>query len=193
MEHPEQNPVTDSRAGDRRFEESWRAAQRALYRRALRLTRGDHDGADDLVSATAIKSLQILRRAPEKIRDPQGFLFLVLRHVHLDMVRRETREKRIFDEDATRRREEGEELPEAATGMSRTPLDALLVAERMKSLTRALDRLKPQQRALFELAFFQERAYPEIAQTLGVSAALARKRVQLLRERLRMLTKSSQN
>jgi RNA polymerase sigma-70 factor (ECF subfamily) len=192
MARSEKDPAKPC-AGDRQFEESWRATHRVLYRRALRLTRGDQDRADDLLSVTAVKSLQILRRLPEHIRDPQGFLFLVLRHAHLDMVRRKAREKWIFDEEATRRREEeGEELPEAASGTTRTPLDAILIAERMEDLARALDRLKPRQRALFKLVFLQERAYPEVAQTLGISAPLARKRVQLLRERLRMLTKSSQ-
>ena len=193
MEGSGKPPAAKFHAGDRRFEESWRAARRALYRRALYMTRADQGKSEDLLSATAIKSLQILRRMPERVHDAQGFLFLVLRHVHLDSARREAREKRIFDGEATwRMEEEGREMPEEA-GETRTPLDALLAVERLEGLSRAIERLKPCQRVLFELAFLQERAYPEIAQALGVSVALARKRVQLLRERLRTLTKSSQD
>ena len=193
MEESGERPATRTWAGDPRFEESWHAVHRALYRHALRLTRGNQDGAEELLSATALKSLEILRRVPERVRNPRGFLFLVLRHAHLDRTRREAREKRIFDLETTRRMaEEGEEMPEDAD-RTRTPFDVFLAAERMEGLTRAVERLKPPQRLLFALVFLQERAYPEIAHSLGISDALARKRVQLLRERLRTLTKSSQN
>ena len=193
MERLGKNPVARLHVGDRCFEESWRTARQALYRRALRLTRGDQGRAEELLSVTALKSLEVLRRIPERIRDPQGFLFLVLRHVHLDSARQEAREKRVFDKEAMwRMEEEGKEIP-GGMDETRTPLDIFLVAERLESLSRAFGYLKPRQRALFDLFFLQECAYPEIAQALDISAALARKRVQLLRERLRTLTKSSQN
>jgi RNA polymerase sigma-70 factor (ECF subfamily) len=193
MAQSRKTPVEKTHVGDRCFEESWRAARQALYRRALRLTRGDPGQAEDLLSVTAIKSLKILRHAPEKIRDPQGFLFLVLRHAHLDGARRNMRERRIFDAEATRRMEEDGEEGAEETDKAQTPLDALLVAERLEGVFRALDRLSAQQRQLFDLAFIYEHAYPEIAETLGISAMLARKRVQLLRKKLRRLTKSSRD
>ncbi|MDR1648595.1 MAG: sigma-70 family RNA polymerase sigma factor [Zoogloeaceae bacterium] len=192
MVRTEKWPDKKIRAEDRCFEESWRAVYRALYRRALRLTRGDQGQAEDLLSVTAIKSLEILRRIPERIREPQGFLFLVLRHTYLDSARREMRGKRIFDVEATRLREEEGEETTGEVG-ARSPLDVLLVTERLEDVSRVFCRLTPQQRQLFELAFLHERAYPEIAENLGISTVLARKRVQLLREKLRRFTKSSQD
>ena len=81
-----------------------------------------------MLSVTALKSLEVLRRIPERIRDPQGFLFLVLRHVHLDSARQEAREKRVFDKEAMwRMEEEGKEIP-GGMDETRTPLDIFLVA-----------------------------------------------------------------
>jgi RNA polymerase sigma-70 factor (ECF subfamily) len=193
MAQSEKTLAAKTRDEDRCFEENWRVAHRALHRRALRLTRGNQDEAEDLLSITAIKSLEILRRIPDHIHNPQGFFFLVLCHVHLDDMRRNTREKRIFNADATRRmEEEGEEIAGEAEA-ARTPLDTLLIMERLEDISRAVYRLSPPQRQLFDLVFIGECAYPEIAEILGISAMLARKRVQLLRERLRRLTKSSRD
>ena len=68
-------------ADDRLFEASWRAVHGELRRRALRRAKGNLDQGQEWLAATAIKALLFFRRSPERIRDPQGFLFLVLDHV----------------------------------------------------------------------------------------------------------------
>ncbi|MBN0266617.1 RNA polymerase subunit sigma-70, partial [Pseudomonas aeruginosa] len=82
---------------DRLFEESWRAAQAGLRKRAQRLARGNSHRAEEWLSSTAVKALLFLRQSPERVRDPQGFLFLVLEHVYLDSARHQIREDRLID------------------------------------------------------------------------------------------------
>jgi RNA polymerase sigma factor (sigma-70 family) len=114
----------------------------------------------------------------------------------LDNVRREEREKRIFGEDIlwrTKEENEDEEEENEVVDEARTPFETLLAVERLENVFRVLGYLTPSQRQLFELIFLGGHSYPEIAEILDISAALARKRVQLLREKLRRLTKSSQD
>ena len=49
------------------------------------------DRAEELLGNAAIKALLFMRRSPHTITDPGGFLFVVLRHVFLDSVRRRGR------------------------------------------------------------------------------------------------------
>lgn len=48
-------------------------------------------------------------------------------------------------------------------------------------------QLSDAQRMLFQLKFEEERPYSEIAAAFGISEALARKRVELLRKKLHVL------
>ena len=83
---------------DARFEQAWRAHQPMLLRRARRLSGGHADRADELLAATALKALQFTRHRPHFMEHPKGFLFVVLRHVFVDGVRRSVREGLVFDD-----------------------------------------------------------------------------------------------
>ena len=96
MDRPNQ-PGGNETGSDRLFEESWRAAQAGLRKRAQRLARGNSHRAEEWLSSTAVKALLFLRQSPERVRDPQGFLFLVLEHVYLDSARHQIREDRLID------------------------------------------------------------------------------------------------
>ncbi|GHU11689.1 hypothetical protein FACS1894185_5320 [Betaproteobacteria bacterium] len=84
-------------------------------------------------------------------------------------------ETRIVDHEVA------EEIEQFAAPQS--PLDKRTLAQ----LARLLLRLPQTQQQLFTLAFIEDASYEEIAASLGISNALARKRVQLLREKLRHL------
>lgn len=166
---------------DALFERAWKAVHFDLKRRALHLVRGDRASAEDLVADTAVKALMYMRRMPQRIRNPEGFLFVVLNHVFLDHVRHSDREDRVlrfsgdFDDD------------HCADAMAVTPqpLDAVEMMESLSVLSSAVQRLPASWRQLFALKFEQDLSYAVIAERLHINEALARKRVELLRRRLR--------
>ncbi|QSX77889.1 RNA polymerase sigma factor [Agrilutibacter solisilvae] len=162
------------------FERTWRAAYPALRHRAQRLAEGRSDRADDLLAGAAVKALQFMRRAPQKLTDPEVFLFVVLKHVFLDTVRRCARHNRVFDA-STDPELDAESAP---SGGDRTAEQWSERREQLGRVDGVLRRLAPDQQRLFAWRFIDDLPYAAIAQRLGISEALARKRVQLLRARL---------
>ncbi|MDR1461749.1 MAG: RNA polymerase sigma factor [Azoarcus sp.] len=174
-----EDECAETETADACFTASWRAVHEKLNRRARYLAKGDHARAEDLLSCTAIKSLQLLRRSAKRIHNPEGFLFLVLQHTHIDSLRREQRENRIFDH------AEAEYIEQIAVPQS--PLEYLSHKRTVEMLARLVSRLPPVQQQLLTLAFINGASYAEIAACLGISNALVRKRIQLLRDKLRLL------
>ncbi|MGY2400315.1 RNA polymerase sigma factor [Pseudomonas sp. SDO5271_S396] len=168
-------------ADDQLFEASWRAVQGELKRRALRRAKGNQDQGQEWLSATAIKALLFFRRSPERIRDPQGFLFLVLDHVFFDSLRRSKREGRVFDDSVVL---EHDHLAELAAPCA-SVLERVERYERLEQIEAHLAQLPVSQQRLFEMRFVDELPYPQIAAELQVKLPLVRKRVQLLRIALR--------
>ena len=162
------------------FVRSWNAVKSDLSRRARRLSWGNRYQAEELLANTAIKALLYLRAVPERVRDPQGFMFLVLDHVHLDGVRKSCREARIFE----RHHEQDDNLISSIAAPTPSPEEVLDMSQRVAHFERAYAALNEAQRQLFQMRFEQDLPYPQIAKTLHINEALARKRVELLRKKL---------
>ncbi|TQD39942.1 RNA polymerase sigma factor [Marilutibacter aestuarii] len=167
-------------AQDRMFVESWKRVRPELSRRARRLADGHVDRAEDLLSATAMKAMLFMRRSPELMTDPDGFLFVVLRHVFLDNIRRQQRERGVFDDNV-----EADDDRMASNTAVLSQSQRIELEEQLESVVRAVRKLSRDQKQLFGMRFVQELPYPTIARRLNINQALARKRVQLLRARLR--------
>lgn len=166
---------------DRMFTEAWRSNLPELEARARRFAEGQRDRAEELLGNTAIKALLFMRRAPQTITDPGGFLFVVLRHVFLDSVRQRSRDREVFD----RHREvDGEGGGFAHEGLS--ALQKLELEEQLERVVAAVARMSRKQRRLFAYRFVEELPYPVIAERLEMNQPLARKHVELLRNRLRV-------
>ncbi|GGA02121.1 RNA polymerase sigma factor [Dyella caseinilytica] len=170
-----------SNQGDALFERAWRVIKFDLQRRALRLVRGDRAAAEELVADTALKALIYMRRVPQRIRNPEGFLFVVLNHVFLDSVRHLDREERVFRYSADFDDDHWSE----AVAPTLQPPDVVELNESLSSIADAIEHLPRESRQLFALKFEQDLPYAVIAERLHISEALARKRVELLRRRLR--------
>lgn len=171
----------DFRLADRMFTEAWRANLPELEARARRFADGHRDRAEELLGNAAIKALLFMRRAPHAITDPGGFLFVVLRHVFLDSVRQRNRDRDVFD----RHREvDGDGGGFAHEGLS--ALQKLELEEQLQRVVAAVARMSRKQRRLFAYRFIEELPYPVIAQRLEMNQPLARKHVELLRNRLRL-------
>ncbi|WP_114811715.1 RNA polymerase sigma factor [Paraburkholderia kururiensis] len=163
------------------FERAWRSVHGHLEQRARSLAKGDRVAADDLVANTALKALVYMRRMPDRIRNPEGFLFTVLNHVFLDSVRHASREGRVLyycdESDA--------DYLGAAAATAISPAHIVELGEGLALIAEAIERLTPAQRQLFSLKFEHELSYAAIADELNINEALARKRVELLRRKLR--------
>ena len=170
-----------ARPEDRMFVESWKRVRPELARRARRLADGHQDRAEDLLSATAMKAMLFMRRSPQVMTDPDGFLFVVLRHVFLDGVRRQQRERGVFD-DST---DAGDDRLSASTAPCLSQSQRMELQEQLEAVVKAVRHLSRDQKQLFGMRFVQDLPYPVIAKRLNINQTLARKRVQLLRARLR--------
>lgn len=166
---------------DAKFEQAWRAHQPMLLRRARRLSGGHADRADELLAATALKALQFTRHRPHFMEHPKGFLFVVLRHVFVDGVRRSVREGLVFDDSVDVH--DGKLAVDGYTAPS--AMQRLEVMQQIACIEAALRMMSPAQRRLFAFRFIDDLPYPQIAERLGLNQPLLRKRVQLIRDRLR--------
>jgi len=163
------------------FDCTWKAVHGKLRRRARLLCKGDPSRADDLLSDTALKVHLYMQRSPDRVKNLAGFFFLALNHAFLDHARRRGREDRVI--------EHGTECDDEhciAIADHAPPIEQqLALKQQLARMERAVAELAPAQRTLFALKFEDELAYPQIADALGISEALARKRVELLRKKLR--------
>lgn len=167
---------------DQLFESTWRAVYPELKLRATRRAKGNSEYAQEYLSATAIKALLFFRRSRDLIKEPHGFMFLVLDHVFLDSVRSKKREARVFDYSVDLDRSEHQVML-ACTAVS--VLKRTELYERLVKIDQQVSKLPPMQQRLFEMRFVDDLPYPQIAAELGIPQPLVRKRVQLLRDALR--------
>jgi RNA polymerase sigma-70 factor (ECF subfamily) len=188
FEYPIPLPLAHSRAdfsaSNATFERAWRNVRPQLARRARKLVRGDAVIADELLADTALKALLYMRRMPERIRNPEGFMFVVLNHVFVDRVRQVCREERVIYHCAEFDVDHFATIASAAP----SPTQAMEMGEGLSLIACALDDLSAKERLLFSLKFEQELSYAGIASELNISEVLARKRVELLRKKLRKVT-----
>ena len=146
--------------------------QRRVYGTAMRILRR-HDLADDVVQDAFLRAYQSLARFDRE--RPFGPWIcriaanLAVNHVRSPLAREEGLPETLADE------------PSADEG----PLSGVLEKEGRAALDSAMERLSPEQRAVFVLRVFEELSYQEIAETLGISPGTVMSRLSRARERLR--------
>lgn len=137
--------------------------------------------ADDAVSRSMLVAHAKLPEYAAQIIDVEAWLTRLTSNVCLDIKKercRGSRKSETLDERVLARREAS--LPEALS-----PEDVALVAQIGNGIRSAIDELPPLLRSVAELRFVQELGYDLIAETLTITEANARKRVQQARELLR--------
>jgi RNA polymerase sigma-70 factor (ECF subfamily) len=171
------------------FESAWKNVHQHLERRARKLARGDRVAADELLADTALKALLYMRRMPHRIRNPEGFMFAVLNHVFLDSARHASREARVLYFCS----EDDMDYFSAAAATAASPTHLLELDEGLTQIADIVENLPPLQHLLFSMRFEHEMSYAAISQELNISEALARKRIELLRRRLRTTLRDLQS
>ncbi|AOK28080.1 MULTISPECIES: RNA polymerase sigma factor [Burkholderia] len=175
--------TTPAASIEARFAEAWDKVRPNLWQRARRLSRGDRDKADELLAITALKVFVYMRNAPQRIREPEGFMFMVLNHVFLDTVRRGARDRQIFDYSTDSHSLDARTVASDDSSIQRR----FEIAQMLSMIERAVDRLPAPEQALFRMKFQQDLPYPVIAAEFGINEALARKRIETIRRKLRKL------
>lgn len=161
--------------------DSWITNTTILRRRAIRLTNGNIEDAEEILSSTIIKTVSHVRRHHTVIREPRAFFLYALHNEFISHCRRRKNERQIHDFHIDVYADHFE--PPADDGSD--PERALPLQETLKAVFEAVESLSPAYRNLFRMRFCEERSYKDIAESLNISQPLARKRVQFLRERLR--------
>jgi RNA polymerase sigma-70 factor (ECF subfamily) len=132
-----------------------------------------HDLADDVVQDAFLRAYQSLNRF-DRERPFGPWICRIAANLAVNHVR------------SPQAREEG--LPETLAdepSPDEGPLVGVLEKEGRAALDSAMERLSPEQRAVFVLRVFEELSYQEIAQTLGISPGTVMSRLSRARERLR--------
>jgi RNA polymerase sigma-70 factor (ECF subfamily) len=154
------------------FEEIVKRYQKRVYGTAMRILRR-HDLADDVVQDAFLRAYQALGRF-DRQRPFGPWICRIAANLAVNHVRSpESRE---------------EELPESLAETAAPdagPLRGILESEGREVLDRAMERLSPEQRAVFVLRVFEELSYQEIADALEISPGTVMSRLSRARERLR--------
>ncbi|NBN63460.1 sigma-70 family RNA polymerase sigma factor [Microvirga tunisiensis] len=160
---------------------SWIDDGPVLRRRAMRLTRGDREEAEDLLSSTLIKAISHVERSDTQVREPRAFLLFALKNEYISRLRKRNSERQVRDFSTDIYEDNAADLAD-----SRPSQEHLLwQQEALGRVMRLIDRLPAEHRRIFEMRFCDEASYRDIAVALGISEPLARKRVQNLRQMLR--------
>ncbi|MTI19200.1 sigma-70 family RNA polymerase sigma factor [Rhodobacteraceae bacterium RKSG542] len=161
--------------------QGWVQCRPQLFGRALRLTGGDADAAEDLLSATILKVANHFDGKPVELREPRAFFLYALKNEFISQYRKKKNEAqyRIGGIDVYEDRFAVEDAQNVQQD------EKLLQREQLEQLQAALVRLPEVYQRIFSLKFVEEKGYPEISEELEISQALARKRVQFLRQKLR--------
>jgi RNA polymerase sigma-70 factor (ECF subfamily) len=158
---------------------AWQVSYPSLLARAVLLCHGDRDRAEELVSKATLRILDFVATHDQPLREVRAYYFLVLRNLAIDEFRTARRAASLYDRSVDVHSEAQAwclPLPED------DPHDALAARQSLAGVRSLLDQLPAESRDLFVQRFLEERSYGEIAPALGVSEALARKRIQKLRE-----------
>jgi len=145
---------------------------RDRYARYAAAMLGSRDAAEDAVQDALVRAYDQLAQC----RDPEnfaGWFFLILRNRCFAERRRWHREPRSLEQ-----HDEAIVGPERADG-------AVEVAERRRTIERALQLLTPEQREVCVLKHVEELSYDEIAARTGASVASLKMRMHRAYDRLR--------
>ncbi|KZL05802.1 sigma-70 family RNA polymerase sigma factor [Pseudovibrio sp. Ad26] len=161
--------------------EYWNEHRKKIFGRAFHLTGGDMDAAEELMSATIIKVASHFEQRPLNMREPIAFFMYALKNEFISQYRKKRYEYQFRDGDKD---VYDEHL--ANTEIESAPQEVLLAQkEELMLISKTLERLPLIYQQIFSMKFAEDRSYSEISEELNISQALARKRVQFLREKLR--------
>ena len=173
-----QTPVESQTPFNQHFAEIYKTH----YRRVFSLCRyllNSFDAAEDATHEVFLRAQRKLATYDPSLPFSSWLLGIASNHC-IDLLRRRTTEKRIFDIEGG--------LPVEPRSGGLTPLGELMAAERGHDVRNALSQLPEKYRVPLVLAYYNEMSYDDIGATLGLGrnhvATLIFRGKQYLREKL---------
>ncbi|WP_395846025.1 RNA polymerase sigma factor [Cystobacter fuscus] len=162
------------------FWEIWQSYQRSLHQQSLRLTRGDHDAARELLSTAMLRAAQKFPQHSKNIKNIKAWLHQLLHNVCMDAMK----ERRHITAGPVQSGDDGEEEFPSSEEQS-SPEDLLMRHESVRWMWQQVQQLPESLRAPLVMRFGEGLSYPEIAERLELTHCNTRKRIQLACERMR--------
>jgi RNA polymerase sigma-70 factor (ECF subfamily) len=166
------------------FDHDFAELYKTHYRRVFSLCRyllNSFDAAEDATHEVFLRAQRKLATYDPALPFSSWLSGIATNHC-IDLLRRRTTEKRIFDSG-------GDSTPEAPTPARVSPLNELLATERGQDVRHALSQLPERYRVPLVLAYYNEMSYDEIASAMGLGrnsvATLIFRGKQQLREKLK--------
>ncbi|MEP5623811.1 MAG: sigma factor, partial [Hyphomicrobiales bacterium] len=128
---------------------SWIDDAQVLRRRALRLTRGDREAAEDLLSSTLIKAASHVERNATDIREPRAFLLFAMKNEYISRLRKQTSERQVRDFNADIYQDHQAGLADKQPDQE----NQLKHQDLLRKVLHAVDGLTPELKAVFRLRF----------------------------------------
>jgi RNA polymerase sigma-70 factor, ECF subfamily len=175
-------PVETETPFDHDFDELYKTHYRRVFS-TCRYLLNSFDAAEDATHEVFLRAQRRLATYDRSLPCSNWLVGIATNHC-IDLLRRRTTEKRLFEPDA------GTDFPAASSGGSATlsPLGSVLEAERGQDVRRALTELPEKYRVPLVLAYYNEMSYDEIANALSLGrnnvATLIFRAKQQLREKL---------
>lgn len=183
VEEVDRNLIARTLEGDRdAFEAIVRQYQRRVYGVALRMTRR-HEVADDIAQETFLRAYTKLHRF-ELGRPLAPWLTRIAANLSINYLTRSARKEQPLADEAT-----SSGLP-AARAEGSDPQQSLLSLEFSRALDVAVDKLSPEQKAVFILRVHEEMCYEDIAESLDISLGTVMSRLFRARVKLKDLLKN---
>ena len=159
--------VADIQNGQTQAEaELYRKYQARVYYVALRASRSTHD-AEDVCAETFLRVLQVIRA--KELRSPAALPAFILGTT-----------RNVLYELFSRRKQAGHSTDPEDAGLCQPSHEKLFLdSEVQRAIEQAIVRLKPRERDLLRMYFYEELPVDEIARRSGI----ARERVRLVKSR----------
>lgn len=171
------------------FWDVWLRHQDHLLRQCLRIMSGNMADAEDALSSAMLRASSRYESYADEIVDERAWLSRLVRNSCIDHFRTEKRRQRLLEAHASRRARSGGDpgpaRPPASATIEPSPEQKAIDRSLLSHLVDDIRRLPEHLRQPLMMRFLQDMSYAEIAETLSLTNAAVRKRIQLARQRLR--------
>jgi RNA polymerase sigma factor (sigma-70 family) len=154
----------------------WVEERDFFHRMCMRWLRGNRSDVEDVLGKGAINGFEYVRGHPEAVQRFRPWMLKILYHLAIDALRGHARTTELTARDGG----------DVAACSRDVPDRSVFRGQLAASIAGIVDHLPPRLHEVFTLRFIEHMHYDEISRVLMISTANARKRIQLVRQLLRV-------